>query len=1069
MKSFTMRESSWLMHRFNVQWLMLALMVCLVVACKGGRDGDDEEKHECILNRVTDKELNSFNPDIPLTKGSGQSEAFTMHPLEEMTISAPAGAFDQNPDIHVSVASGQQLQAAEDRLAELMPDHELLWGYDIDAGLPSDSVLPGKYTVKIDLNKLDIPEQLQYAIRIVRMDDKGNLLQLNSRVKDGIIRYEACQNSVVLTTILSGVLIGLTAWGVYDGSIGLPVRLKMSVHSDLMQVPVTDAFGNFNVLFRYSQTENGDRAKEYYAKNDELEKRLAVLEKQAKNDYDNEHPTKSYFQWMENPEEKRKRRVGREELFYKLVSADAEVKRLVQDPDIELPRSVLDVIKATRLANRFSRDTLGLGMKPLSYTYNVYLVPQSEMGKDEESTQAKFVPMMYWRNRLDSPIPIPKAVDQWGYILVSYDSYLKKAGDKYTYNPKNLDATCVTMAHEISHAFECEYVHCVWVTNTLFFEAIGSVTEHWFTAWMKKKGYIDIEDTESEDAMKRFEYADRDKKQLLAWPLQLEYPNKKKFMGVKIPEMWGGYMLGDLVQFLCDNKKKVSFNEIMTNYAYNKTFLQDLKDIFGIKSSSEFGELYTKFCFKFMPEIFKSQQGLSDKNLLKLHYKHTPTDCVVRLKDFGLNGTNKAYPFAVKVTQFATPIDNPPYSLVAVPSKKVYDHELMFTFLEGDSLQPTKESLFIAPCEKKYERRAQVAIIYREFARVPTFDNDYYIDIVALYQPKEPKVLGPTKDGTGINVHTGDKPAAKLLEDPKNPYVTGMQMVVINNKTGKKKIFNIPLEQCGQEVKIPLASIGITKAGDIDISLRTRWYYEKKYGKTYYSPATERVNYKKQKAQEEQIQTTEPEPSPGDEQTETNKEFDNVHGEDVSKDLGDAAMTKEFRLIDGSYGGYHYYYANPAYHPKDMPLLVVHATAKVEDGQFTITVPTHTYQTDFRAKTQVQGFTITGKYIVKRSYADAKYNRYPYDLIMLREGGLEMTPFVLTHTSEQWGTSHTNISVDASQFDDDRLAGRIYCVLNSENELQMCLNLNFEVQVQSERNGVPNTSTHKLLIAAAVE
>ena len=35
------------------------------------------------------------------------------------------------------VASGRQLEEAEERLAEMMPYHEVLWAYDIDAGLPS--------------------------------------------------------------------------------------------------------------------------------------------------------------------------------------------------------------------------------------------------------------------------------------------------------------------------------------------------------------------------------------------------------------------------------------------------------------------------------------------------------------------------------------------------------------------------------------------------------------------------------------------------------------------------------------------------------------------------------------------------------------------------------------------------------------------------------------------------------------------------------------------------------------------------------------------------------------------
>lgn len=1047
-----MRSLAW---REYSSLVLLALLVCLAAACKGGHgsydDDEDEEKAECILDRVTEEELNSFNPDIPLTEGSGQSDAFEMHPLEEMIISAPVGAFDQNPNIHVNVASGQQLQAAEDKLAELMPDHELLWGYDIDAGLPSDSVLPGKYTVKIDLKKLDIPEELHPAIRLVRMDDKGNLQQLNSRVKNGVIRYEACQNSVVSMTICVGGLIVVTGAAIANGTIGLPIRTKMKLQgmlqNDMIEVPVKDAFGDFNVLFRYSQTECGNRAKEYFAKNDELEKRLATLEKKAQKDYDKEHPTKSIFQWLDNALEKKKRRVGREKLFCQYANEDSKVQELLQDPDIELPQSVQDIIKATRLANRFSRDTLGLGMKPLSYTYNVFLVPQSEMGKDEKQTKAKFQPL--WFNR-------------GGQILVSYDFYLKKKDGKLTYDPKNLDATSVTMAHEIGHAFETEYIRCILFTNSQFFEAIGSVTEHWFTSWMKKRGYIDIEDTESKEAVRRFDYANHDvPKQLYAWPLELDYPkeyviNDKPLIGEDMPSMNGGYMLGDLVQYLCEHKKKVTFDDIMKGYAYNKNFLQNLKDIFDIKSNSEFTPFYEQLCMKHMSEI-ALMQGMYDykaegKNLLISPIEHSPAKCVHRIEKLGHNGTTKAYPFAVKVVRIEADRNNTtPYSLFAVPKGKFWDRELMFTFLEGDSLQQAKDSLFVTPCEKEYNHNAKAAIIYREFASVPTFDKDCYIDVVVLYQPKEPKVLGTTKDGTGLNVHTGDKPAAKLLQDPENPYVTGMQMVVINNKTKKKKLFNVPLEQCGQEVKIPFASVGIKDPDDIDISVRTRWYYENKFGGYYYSPAAKRVNYKRQKEQEAQTQG---------EAGETEEGFNTHSDENVSQDQGDAAMTKNFRLnrlsiVPSTYNGSYPALISRTNYKEEGVLAYV--TIKLKDGRFKITVPDIEISFGKIGKViQTQkGFTITGKYLVDDGKEQLTNGQKVTSVVLLLKDELQMTPstFSLRHEGDKDATT-LNFTQSPSQTGfvlTPKGIGRIEFYQDSQNK--SCASLFWKIDVHAHAVG----------------
>ena len=855
-------EHRWL-GRLGLLATMIFVIAALLTGCKGkggGYDDDDEddeedvEKAENMLDRVTDEELAAFNPDMPLSEGGGQSDAFKIHPLEEMIISAPAGAFDQNPDIQVSVASGQQLQAAEERLAEMMPDHELVWGYDIDAGLPSDSVLPGKYSVKIDLNRLGIPKDMQPHIRLVRMDDKGRLQPINSREKKGVICYEACQNSAIMMTVLLTGLAVVSKMGYDRGVFALPVRAKMRKEAwveagypigfwntaDLVSIAVNDDFGDFNVVFRFGKTERGDRTKEYLSKTEKLVARLEKLKKKAQKQYDKEHPADYYFHWLENAEQTRVRRLGQLTAYGQLLRKDSVAQSLLNDPDVELPQSVLDIIKATKLANRFSRDTLGLGMKPLSYTYNVYLVPQSEMGKGEEATNAKFQPLTMYLG---------------GKVLVSYDKYLKRNGEKVTYDTSSLTATCVTMAHEIGHAFENEYINCIIFSNSCFFEAIGSVTEHWFAAWMKKKGYVKIANTESEEADKLFQYANRDKKLLLAWPLELDYPSKKSFLGVENPEMWGGYMLGDLVQFLCDNKKKVSFDRIMTKYAYDKSFLQDLKDIFDIKDNSEFSPLYDKFCFKFMPEIFESQatqyDNINFKNQLIPRIKFKPSACTERIENLGHNGTTKAYPFAVKVITFVSSDQKKtPYSLFAVPRGNFGNRELMFTFLEGDSLKQAKDSLFVTPCKKEYRRVAKAAIIYRESADVPTFDRDSYIDVVALYQPdKTPRVNGMSNDGTGLLVETRSKPSKELMQ---KGLITGMQLVVKNNKTGKTRGFGVPLNKCGEEVKVPYDKLGITDKTDVDVTIQSRWYYTVREGKNYFSPATDKVNYKRKDEQEEQ-------------------------------------------------------------------------------------------------------------------------------------------------------------------------------------------------------------------------
>lgn len=943
---------------------MLALMVCLAVACKSGRGGgyddDEEEKPECFLDRLTDEELNSFNPNIPLTEGSGQSEAFTMHPLDELVISAPAGAFEQNPNIQVSVADGEQLQMLDNKLQKEMPAHQLVWGYDIDAGLPSDSVLPGKFTVEIDLKKLGIPKQLYPYVRMVRMDNWGNVRELNTRIKKGTIHYDACQNSVLGVTLTVGAatLFVYTGGWVMTKVPNYQLKLESLVEwtDDLTGINVNDPSGNFAVMFRFGATEEADRYKAYKEKGEQLENRLNELKEKGEKEYDKAHPA-ALATWLEGKEARKQRNIGRADAYNSLVQKDTMVQRLQDDPDLLPPQSVQDIIRATRLANQFSIDPEGLGLKPLSYKYNVFI-----RALDEDITQARCKPIMGHGCFLD----------------VNHKClYTKAKNGKWLYNRNQADALSVTMAHEIGHIFEMEYVTNVMVTNHRFMEAIGSVTEHWFAEWAHKKGYI------TDMSNENLQFAKRDNKQMLCWTLAEAYP--EGFLGTQLANTFGGYMLGDLIQYLYEHKKKVTFDHIMKNYSYDKTFVQDLKDIFGFIDHKALASYFEKFCWAFMPEIVESQRTYMNSSYKKWIYYpqvHTPASPILRFKILGHNGTNTAQPFAVNTLLVKAKGDKiPPYNLFAVPSEQVNTNNLRFSFLEGDSMKQPQNKYFLTPCADTFTKDAYATLFYYPNVELEPLTSNHYIDVVALYQPKQPKVLGLTKDGEGLNVHTGDEPAASLLQDPENPYVTGMQMVVINNKTKKKKQFNVPLEQCGQEVKIPFSKVGITDPDDIDVSVRTRWYYDAKNPEReifmseenkekkvrYYSPATERVNYKKQKEQEKQEENKE--------ENENDESFNEPFSEDVSQDLGEVVIDAKYPIDRmATTNVMHGYWLDYTLNNDGAP---IYAHIVVKGRTATITIPTHSVnkaipENRSHANYEFTGFTIKCKCRINRE-TDAVY------------------------------------------------------------------------------------------------
>lgn len=961
----------------SVSLVLLALVVCLVVACKSGRGGgyddDEEEKPECFLDRLTDEHLSSFDIDeVPLAQGGGQSQAFKIHPLKELQISAPAGAFDHDPHIEVSVANGEDLQMLDSVVSNNLPNHELLYAYELNAGLPSDSVMPGKMLVEINLKELGIPKELYPYISLARVDEQGNLMEVNSHVTKGVLKYYASQNSWIVIT--GAVAIpGLIIAGFYTGQFSLPMNVTKSLQAwkaagypakfwkknDLVTVPVKDKNGNFNVVFRFLETEDAARFPQYLDKTTQLEERIAQHTATAQQMYDKDHPVKPHMptHLADNPYEEvdpveiMERRVGRYRIYHDLLKKDTLYQNLKKDPDIQLPQSVQDIIAATKLVHQFSLDTLGLGMKPLSYTYNLYIVSSTEIGNEKgvNTTEALF-----------QPIPGGSTGKlMTNRVFINYECYLKGEEGNRIYDRSKADILGISMAHEIGHAFENEYINTVWSSNLQFFEAIGSVTEHWFAAWMKKKGLFKDEDTESPAAAVRLGYAERFCKQLLAWPLGTDYPKSTvfktaKLLGVEEPQTFGGYMLGDLLQYMCDHTKKVNFDRIMSKFSSGNSFVENLKAIFDLKNDKDFAIVYEKFLWHFMPEIVETQFNRKyDQAYIYKPQVHNRIIPIHRFRILGHKGGSKAYPFAVKILRMVSDEEKEkiPYNVFAVPSEKIADPRLKFTLIEGDSAQP-KNRFYIEPCAKKFQKTVNAALIYRPGIEEEQLDKDYYVDLVAFYRPKSPVIDGETKDTEGLNIDLVDEPAKALLQAE---YITGMQIAVVNKAKKKNKTFNVPLSKCGKTVKIPYDEIWISDPEEVDIAVRTRWYYKDKDGNIYYSPATKRTVYTRKKDHEEHGgQPVTPE--------DEDDGFTGQNNEDVSEDLGDQAMGKQMLLKEiNTIGSGEWSYVGTLKYKDSHP---VYANVVLKSGRFKITIPSHQYDDEMH----VQGFTLEGKYKVTTKY-----------------------------------------------------------------------------------------------------
>ena len=96
-----------------------------------------------------------------LDSAVGNSKAFTLQPVEGMTVSAPENALDRDREVRVSAATEEELDAALSTVSEALPEPLLvLDAWEFDMGLEDDDLLPGEVEIALDLEALGVDGSL---------------------------------------------------------------------------------------------------------------------------------------------------------------------------------------------------------------------------------------------------------------------------------------------------------------------------------------------------------------------------------------------------------------------------------------------------------------------------------------------------------------------------------------------------------------------------------------------------------------------------------------------------------------------------------------------------------------------------------------------------------------------------------------------------------------------------------------------------------------------------------------------------------------------------------------------
>ena len=137
----------------------------------------------------------------------GNSKAFSIEPVQGMTISAEENALDKDRTFKVKEASDKDYERLIDDFKQKFESPALVYGiWDIDAGLKDDESFPGTYNVTLDLNEFGVPEEDWENCRLYRIDSNGRWTEYGTSVNNGKISLDSRQNSFIFWVTFAALM-----------------------------------------------------------------------------------------------------------------------------------------------------------------------------------------------------------------------------------------------------------------------------------------------------------------------------------------------------------------------------------------------------------------------------------------------------------------------------------------------------------------------------------------------------------------------------------------------------------------------------------------------------------------------------------------------------------------------------------------------------------------------------------------------------------------------------------------------------------------------------------------------
>ncbi|MCR4908147.1 MAG: zinc-ribbon domain-containing protein [Lachnospiraceae bacterium] len=797
----------------------------------------------------------------------GKSEAFSLEPVEGITISAKEGALWEDPREEVSFTEIEDEEFYEE-YAPVLEDmgSTALVAYDFDLGLEPEEAIPGTVELTFDLKAMGIPENLWEDIEIYRQREEVEGIEYEDPM-DGFEKFATdLSGEGVLSVSTSrncAIWVAITALFVKVAAVlSIPVIPGVLSVGGLIVLPVVYLVGRYWALPKYQHSEQHKHFKEdstmtieirgkydYDVMVDLRDTELADEYSSGGNYKNNLKALKDYSKELEERAEKeyykeilRQTDDGRVEpailkfirtkdkrkaAMEKLTKADFMKDYIAKDEKLqELAKKVEtpDSVKATIGMINQSYDYLKeSSIKIPNRVVEFDLLPNKDMGGSQvKGLQVK-------KLGIDS------------YMTLNIDTLLKNKA----FNPEMADSFRLSCVHELFHVCQEEYVASQYDKDTRIEEAAAGVLEmdasiHWYAEGIQTHDPDPAVSGAALDYVKRinnFCYG----VPLNRYPLDYSDVSKTDRLIGKNPK-WLiniGYTESDLIDYLRDNKKYFSISHLMREYAADKGhthFADILRKTCGIKTDEEWRELFQKFILSHTAAIMN--ETFSTEDVLTILPK-----CFTSIKEY-MSGKGDVYVWELEDAENTAYVkrffmkdnkkknkENKAYIAIAeLDEDSAKDKNVMVRLLNAGGEAMVGERNYTDPYA------STLNVLFSNTCG----SEKRQLTLIFLFEPDEPKMAINTDKGA-VKV-SAPEPAKKLKKYGK---VTALRTVLTDNKTGKSLTHDEPADsdRLGKSLIFSLSDLGASASG-ADLSCKQAWVYVDRDGKEYVGPFSGEKNVK---------------------------------------------------------------------------------------------------------------------------------------------------------------------------------------------------------------------------------